>query len=91
MAPQRSVAAFTIAWQSALRVTSAAKTPASPPSVAICFAVSSAFSALRSTQSTRAPSRAKSSAAALPLPTPGPRDPAPVTMATLPSRRPGMN
>src|SRR6266567_7504747 len=88
--PQRSTAALTIAWQSVLRVTSAAKTPASPPSVAICFAVSSALSALRSTQSTRAPSRAKSSAAALPLPRPGPRDPAPVTMATLPFRRPGM-
>src|SRR5215813_2191534 len=87
-ASQRSRAAATIARQSAARVTSAANTLASPPSVAICFAVSSAFSALRSTHSTRAPSRAKSRAAALPLPRPGPREPAPVTMATLPSRRP---
>jgi hypothetical protein len=83
-APQRSSTLLTIASHSALRVTSAAKTTASPPSTAIALAVSSAFSGLASTQRTRAPSRAKRMAAALPLPRPGPREPAPVTMAILP-------
>src|SRR5712691_11492178 len=36
---------------------------------------------------TRAPSRAKRMAAALPLPRPGPREPAPVTIAILPFSR----
>src|ERR1700730_2599006 len=87
-APHRSIAALTIASQSALRVTLAAKTAASPPSCAISLAVSSAFSSLASTQRTRAPSRAKRMAAALPLPSPGPREPAPVMMATLSLSRP---
>src|SRR5262245_7106693 len=84
---QRSTAACTIASQSALRVTSAAKIAASPPSCVICLAVSSARSSCASTQRTAAPSRAKRMAAALPLPSPGPREPAPATMATLPARR----
>src|SRR5262245_64825476 len=50
-------------------------------------AVSSARSFTWSTQRTRAPSRAKRIAAALPFPRPGPREPAPVTIAILPSSR----
>src|SRR5713226_10299706 len=53
-------------------------------------AVSSAAAGLISTQSTLAPSRAKVTAVALPLPQPGPIDPAPTTIATLPLSRSGM-
>src|ERR1700760_3558247 len=53
----------------------------------IIFTVSSAAAALRSTQNTCAPSRAKVTAVALPLPQPGPIDPAPTTIATLPLSR----
>src|SRR5438046_785081 len=49
--------------------------------------VSPAAAALRSTQSTCAPSRAKVTAVALPLPQPGPIDPAPTTIAVLPLSR----
>src|SRR5882762_10869107 len=45
--------------------------------------VSSAAAALRSTQNTCAPSRAKVTAVALPLPQPGPIEPAPTTIAVL--------
>src|SRR5262249_42008001 len=62
--------------------------PASPPSARISRTVSSARLSSWSTQRTRAPSRAKRMAVALPFPIPGPREPAPVTMATLPARRP---
>src|SRR5271165_3388968 len=51
------------------------------------FTVSSAADALRSTQNTEAPSRAKVTAVALPLPQPGPIEPAPTTIATLPLSR----
>src|SRR5437763_11676667 len=51
------------------------------------FTVSSAAAALRSTQNTCAPSRAKVTAVALPLPQPGPIEPAPTTIATLPLSR----
>src|SRR5438128_4924975 len=51
------------------------------------FAVSSAAAPLRSTQYTCAPSRANVTAAALPLPQPGPIEPAPTTIATLPLSR----
>src|SRR5579864_2472759 len=51
------------------------------------FAVSSAAAPLRSTQNTCAPSRAKVTAVALPLPQPGPIEPAPTTIATLPLSR----
>src|SRR5947209_14248978 len=51
------------------------------------FAVSSAAVPLRSTQNTCAPSRAKVTAVALPLPQPGPIEPAPTTIATLPLSR----
>src|SRR5450631_4481380 len=49
--------------------------------------VSSAAAPLRSTQNTCAPSRAKVTAVALPLPQPGPIEPAPTTIAVLPLRR----
>src|SRR5437868_9922765 len=49
--------------------------------------VSSAAAGSISTQSTFAPSRAKVTAVALPLPQPGPIEPAPTTMATFPFRR----
>src|SRR5579871_862746 len=49
--------------------------------------VSSASAPLRSTQNTCAPARAKVTAVALPLPQPGPIEPAPTTIAVLPSRR----
>src|SRR5690606_17831133 len=52
------------------------------PPVAIICAVSSSPSALTSSRATRAPSRAKRTAVALPMPLA-----APVTMATFPSRR----
>src|SRR5689334_2419880 len=51
------------------------------------FAVSSAAAPLRSTQNTCAPWRAKVTAVALPLPQPGPIEPAPTTIATLPLSR----
>src|ERR671914_662813 len=85
--PQRDSACSTIARHSAARVTSATKACAIPPSPSIAFTVSSARSSCASTQSTLAPSRAKRIEAALPLPMPGPREPAPVTMATLSFRR----
>src|SRR6266404_4842376 len=50
-------------------------------------AVSSAAAPLRSTQNTCAPSRAKVTAVALPLPQPGPIEPAPTTSAVLPLSR----
>src|SRR5262245_35647153 len=49
--------------------------------------VSSAAAPLRSTQNTCAPSRAKVTAVALPLPQPGPIEPAPTTIAVLPLSR----
>src|SRR5437899_1088876 len=85
--PQRPTASATIASQSALWVTSAAKASAWPFSARMSPTVSSARSFCTSTQSTRAPSRAMRIAAALPLPTPGPRAPAPVTIAILPASR----
>src|SRR5881409_2475670 len=85
--PQRWLASATIPSQSAARVTSAAKAVASPPSPRMIPTVSSARSLNWSTHRTRAPSRAKRMAAALPLPRPGPRDPAPVTIAILPVSR----
>src|SRR5882672_9588973 len=79
--------AATIASTSAARETSAVKAVALPPSPVMIFTVSSAAAALRSTQNTCAPSRANVTAVALPLPQPGPIEPAPTTMATLPLRR----
>src|SRR5881296_1206897 len=60
------------------RLTSAVRARAWPPAFSICCVVPRAASASRSTTVTRAPSRAKRSAVAWPMP-----DPAPVTRATL--------
>src|ERR1700736_2834403 len=72
---------------SAARDASAAKAIALPPSEAMISTVSLAAAALRSAQNTCAPSRAKVTAVALPLPQPGPIEPAPTTIAVLPLRR----
>ena len=58
------------------------------PSSQIVARVSSADLCTRSTRRTFAPSRAKRIDVALPVPTPCPLEPAPVTMPTLPSSRP---
>src|SRR5258706_2858523 len=79
--------AATIASTSAARETSAVNAVALPPSEAMIFAVSSAAAPLRSTQNTCAPSRAKVTAVALPLPQPGPIEPAPTTSAVFPLSR----
>src|SRR5213594_1911191 len=89
--PQRSTAALTIAAHSAARVTSAAWAVVLPPSARIAATVSSARSFIWSAHRTFAPSRAKSRAVALPFPRPGPREPAPVTIAILPLSRPLMS
>ncbi len=87
--PKASTAALTIASHSAARVTSAPNTLALPPSSSIICRVCSARSGCRSTSRTLAPSRASTTAVALPVPIPGPGiEPAPVTIATLPSTRP---
>ncbi len=69
-----------LTWLSS--VTSASCATASPPSPAMMSTVSRAAASLRSTQKTRAPSRAKVTAVHLPLPQPGPLEPAPTTIAT---------
>src|SRR6185437_4795729 len=69
-------------------VTSASKAAAVPPPAAIISTVSDAEGKLRSTHSTRAPSRAKVMAVARPLPIPSPGLwPAPTTMAMRSFRR----
>src|SRR5450830_1093790 len=85
MRPKWSSAAATMAWMSTLLTTSAASTWHCPPSLRITSLVACAACRLRSTASTRAPSRAYNTAAALPLPQPSPTDPAPLTMTTLSS------
>jgi hypothetical protein len=60
----------------------------SPPSSLMIACVAAAASASMSAPTTLAPSRAKSTDIALPLPQPGPTEPLPVTMATLSCRRP---
>ena len=85
--PYRSMQASTIRSQSAARVTSACTVDATPPSAWIISIVSAARSSVMSTSRTFAPSRANSVAVARPLPTPGPLEPAPVTIATFPSSR----
>src|SRR5215475_3104112 len=79
--------AATIASTSPARETSAVKAVALPPSDLMILTVSSAAAPLRSTQNTCAPSRAKVTAVALPLPQPGPIEPAPTTIAVLPLSR----
>src|SRR5437868_11035096 len=68
-------------------LTSAVNATAAPPSDRMMAAVSSAAVPLRSTQNTCAPSRAKVTAVALPLPQTGPIEPAPTTTAVLPLSR----
>src|SRR6202051_3470569 len=68
-------------------LTSAVNATAGPPSDRMMAAVSAAAAPLRSTQNTCAPSRAKVTAVALPLPQPGPIEPAPTTTAVLPLSR----
>src|SRR6202022_4377104 len=58
-----------------------------PPSDVMTSTVSLAAVLLRSTQNTCAPSRANVTAVALPLPQPGPIEPAPTTIAILPLSR----
>src|SRR5450432_1418619 len=79
--------AATIASTSPALAASAVKAAALPPSAAMILTVSSAAAPLRSTQNTCAPSRAKVTAVALPLPQPGPIEPAPTTIAVLPLSR----
>src|SRR5438552_6555586 len=88
--PQLARQASTIALTWALLDASHSKAAASPPSLAIRPTVSSAAARLRSTQKTRAPSRAKVTAVHLPLPQPGPLEPAPTTIATLSFNLPAM-
>src|SRR6202035_5076182 len=88
MRPHRLCASSTIALMSRSLVTSASNAIALPPSASIIPAVSCAEDRLRSTHSTEAPSRAKVSAVARPLPMPSPGLwPAPTTMAILSLRR----
>src|SRR5215467_11800678 len=87
MRPKALRQASTIASTSEALDTSAVKEAALPPSPLMMLTVSSADAALRSTQNTCAPSRAKVTAVALPLPQPGPIEPAPTTIATLPLSR----
>src|SRR5205085_12510076 len=89
MRPKAATQAFTIASTSSFLVTSARNGSASPPSPVMMLAVSSAALRLTSTQNTFAPSRANVTAVALPLPQPGPIEPAPTTIATLFLRRSG--
>src|SRR3954453_18454541 len=68
-------------------VTSQAKADPAPPSPCMIPTVSCAASRFTSTQTTWAPLRANRTAVAFPLPHPGPTEPAPNRIATLPSRR----
>src|SRR6478735_5978977 len=79
--------AATIASTSPARATSAVNAAALLPSDLMMLTVSSAAAPLRSTQNTCAPSRANVTAVALPLPQPGPIEPAPTTIAILPLSR----
>src|SRR5258705_11554988 len=86
--PQRRWASLTMALISASLVTSALNATAVPWACLIRATVSSALARLWSTHSTLAPSRAKVSAVARPLPMPSPGLwPAPTTMATRSFRR----
>src|SRR5258706_6785852 len=62
----------------------------SPPASSALSTVSRIESASRSTAKILAPSRAKIAAMARPLPQPGPTQPAPTTIATLPSSLPAI-
>src|SRR5260221_1179191 len=86
--PQRFCAAAMASASVCSLVTSASNATQSPPSPATSWAVSVADARLRSTARILAPSRAKRSAVARPLPMPSPGLwPAPTTMAILSARR----
>ena len=85
--PNSLTAASTMASYDVGSRRSATTTVASPQAVSIRFCVSFARSSNTSTRTTRAPSAAKRTEMAFPVPTPGPLEPAPVTMATMPSSR----
>src|SRR6185312_1278977 len=86
--PQRPIASATIAFSSAVLVTSVLNAAAVPSLAAIRSTVSWAEARLWSTHNTLAPSRAKVRAVARPLPMPSPGlCPAPTTMATRSFRR----
>ncbi len=85
-----SIVAATISATSAAFAASAASANARPPSFSMIRAVSRAAASSRSAQTTLAPSRAKRTAVAFPLPQPGPIEPAPTTRATLSERRPAI-
>src|SRR5262249_27287156 len=93
MRPNRRAASAMAAASVASRVTSASNATHSPaPPCATMAAVSSAEASRLSTASTRAPSCAKRSTVARPLPMPSPGDcPAPTTIATLSLRRMGIS
>src|SRR2546426_229416 len=80
--PKPDLASSIIARTSAERETSARRKRAAPPSFAIVETTRRPFSSFTSATTTRAPSRAKRVAMASPNP-----DPAPVTIAILPSNR----
>ena len=92
MRPHFSMQASTIAFTLVLWDALASKATATslPTSFSIRPTVSSAAARFRSTQNTFAPSRAKVIAVHLPLPQPGPLDPAPTTIATLSFSLPDM-
>src|ERR1051325_6208156 len=80
-----------MAAASAALGTSARDARAPPPSPLILAADYSAAARVTAAPNTVAPSRAKVTAVALPLPQPGPIEPAPATSATLSFRRSGMD
>lgn len=80
--PNASAAASTRAWASAASDTSPVTASALPPRSSISRTVSSSGSLRRPATTTRAPSSAKASAIARPMP-----EPAPVTRAVLPVKR----
>jgi hypothetical protein len=82
--PQAPTVVATAASQDFGSVTSQATTMEVPPSLSIIAFVASAFFATESISATFTPSRASRIAAARPLPMPSAREPAPVTIATLP-------
>ena len=88
--PNAFMQASTIAATSFALLTSQATASQTPPSPSMMRLVSRAAASLRSAAKTLAPSRAKSTAVALPLPQPGPIEPAPVTSATLSLSRAAM-
>ena len=90
MRPNALRQASIMALTDALLVTSHSCAVMAPPNSATQSSVSFMESPSLSTANTLAPSRANSTAVALPLPQPGRIEPAPVTIATLSFNRPAM-